>query len=280
MSCDARTAIAGLVLLLGMMATPVFAQTSDLTNNKIGFAYIAPKTEKYIPIMERLKKRRVLEQLSEFVSPLRLPHQFSLVTAECGEANAYYDRSQWSLTLCYELIEDIDRIAPEAGQTKDGFTRDEVVMGETIFVLLHELGHAAFDMLHVPVFGREEDAADQMAIFIPLQFNPRVARTVSRGDFFFFKNQGDPSQWSHFADEHGTSSQRLYNGICWTYGGNPQLIKDVIDAGWLPKERAATCAHEYQLIKTAFIKTVWPFIDEKLMKKVQTRDWLQAPSER
>ena len=118
MSCDARTAIVGLVLLLGMMAAPVLAQTSDLTNSKIGFAYIAPKTEKYIPIMERLKKRRVLEQLSEFVSPLRLPHKFSLVTAECGEANAYYDRSQWSLTLCYELIEDINRIAPEAGQTK------------------------------------------------------------------------------------------------------------------------------------------------------------------
>src|SRR5476649_44789 len=36
------------------------------------------------------------------------------------------------------------------------FTRENVITGTWVAVLLHETGHALFDMLEVPVFGREE----------------------------------------------------------------------------------------------------------------------------
>src|SRR5215813_1010191 len=203
--------ILALAVVCSAACGPAFAQpAAALKSSKIEIAYLPPKTAKYNAILERMKRHHVLELLSEFVSPLRLPHEFTLLTKECGETNAFYSPRDWSLTLCYELIEYIDGIAPAQGTTKDGFTSDEVETGEIIFTLLHELGHAAFDMFYVPVFGREEDAADQMAVFIALQFNQKVARTIARGDYYFFKNQGeDRKQWSYFADEHGTSEQRL-----------------------------------------------------------------------
>jgi hypothetical protein len=252
---------------------PVPAQ--ELRNPQIETAYVPPKTAKYNAILDRLKKRRALEFLAEFLSPLQLPHVLHLVTAECGESDAYYAPDEWKLTLCYEYVENLERIAPKPGQrTKDGFTHDEIVTGEIVETLLHELGHAAFDMLKVPVFGREEDAADQMAIFLAVQFSSPVARLITRGDLFTWKNTHDPASWDRYSGVHGTASQRFYNELCWAYGGNPQAFQDMIDN--LPKQRAENCAAEYELIRAAFAKTILPFIDPAMMAKVQQRDWLKV----
>jgi hypothetical protein len=256
-----------------MASQPVRAQ--ELRNEQIESAYVPPKTAKYNAILDRLKKRHTLEFLAEFISPLQLPHVFHLVTAECGESDAFYSPDEWKLTLCYEFVENLERIAPKPGQrTKDGFTYDEIVTGEIVVTLLHETGHAAFDMLKVPVFGREEDAADQMAIFLALQFSPPVARLITRGDLFFWRNRQNPTSSKAYSDEHGTASQRFYNELCWAYGGNPQAFEDMVDN--LPKQRAENCAAEYELMRAAFAKTILPFIDPAMMAKVQQRDWLKV----
>ena len=76
-------------------------------------------------------------------------------------------------------------------------------------------------------------------------------------------------------DEHGTSQQRYFNTLCLGYGGDPQLFQDFVDRGWLPKERAENCADEYQQVRLAFVKTLLPFIDQDMMKKVRETDWLK-----
>src|SRR4051812_6372549 len=40
---------------------------------------------------------------------------------------------------------------------------DLFVLGNTVFILYHELGHALIDLLGLPVLGHEEDAADNLA---------------------------------------------------------------------------------------------------------------------
>jgi Putative metallopeptidase len=250
---------------------------SDLTNGNIEFAYYPPKSVKYQAVLDRLKSRHVLELLSQFLAPLRLPHKLYLVTIECGEnPSPRYVPDNWAILLCYEFNEILDRVAPKQGQPAQGFTHDEVVVGSFVGVVLHEAGHAVFDMLDVPVFGREEDAADEMASFIALQFNKDVARTITRGFAYFWSVLGNPKEWAQYSDEHGTSTQRFYNALCIGYGGDPQTFKEFVDKGWLPKERAANCAAEYQQISLAFQKTVLPFVDVNLMKQVQARDWLKA----
>src|SRR3546814_15326340 len=42
------------------------------------------------------------------------------------------------------------------------------VLGNTIFTLFHELGHALVDKLEIPVLGREEDAVDALAVLLML----------------------------------------------------------------------------------------------------------------
>src|SRR5215471_12172226 len=195
------------------------------------------------------------------------------------EPNAFYNPTNWRIEICYEIIEFVEKLAPQPDAPVDGFTRDEVVVGSFVGVLMHEVGHAAFDMFNVPVFGREEDAADEMAAFIAGQFNKEVAFTVTRGFAYLWRSfgqaGGEPKEWADFAGEHGANQQRYYNVLCMGYGADPALFKDFIDKGWLPKERSARCGAEYQQVRLAFGKTVLPFINQGLIKKVQETNWLK-----
>ena len=60
-------------------------------------------------------------------------------------------------------------------------------MGPTLEVFLHEVGHAVFDYLSVPILGREEDAADQFAAYVLLQFAESDARRLIYGVAYSYK---------------------------------------------------------------------------------------------
>src|SRR5258708_32609084 len=124
--------IAALTVALGMMSCgPTLAQApAELTNSKIEFAYFPPKTVKYHATMDRLKSRQVLEQLSQFLAPLRLPHKLFLVTEECGEnPSPHYDPGSWASFICYGFSEILARFAAKPAQPVQGFSHDEVVVG-------------------------------------------------------------------------------------------------------------------------------------------------------
>ena len=133
--------------------------------------------------MERLKSRRVLEEFSQFLAPLKLPITLRLRTQQCGEVNAFYDPANSSIILCYEYVADIEDRAPRA-TTPEGITREEVIIGQIVGTLLHEGGHAVSNLLRLPVLGREEDTADQIAAFVMLQFGRDVARTLIKGETY------------------------------------------------------------------------------------------------
>jgi hypothetical protein len=76
-----------------------------------------------------------------------------------------------------------------------------------------------------------------------------------------------------FSDVHGTWQQRFYNTLCMTYGSDPQHYAFIETGGWLPKDR--DCVAEYKQIYHAFATTIYPFIDQNLMAKVEARQWFQ-----
>jgi hypothetical protein len=272
----------GLALVTAAVpATPVMAETweSIPANPRVEIEYVAPTSAQFESVYASLKQRKILEELQRFLAPLRLPHPLRLLTKQCGQVNAFYSPSSRSLTICYELVAEIMDSAPQT-VSEDGFiTRQAAIVGNLIGVLLHEGGHMLFDMLDVPVFGREEDAADQTASFIALQFNKDVARTIVKGFAYFWARQKDPAasaSMSIWSDEHGQASQRMYSALCLAYGGDPQTFQEFIDRGWLPKKRADHCDQEFNQLKLAFADTVLPFIDQGLMARVQQTQWLTA----
>jgi hypothetical protein len=245
-------------------------------NPRVEYAYVPPNSPRYQAVYDELKARRMLEELQHFLAPLRLPHPLLLLARECNMVNAFYSPSERSITICYELVDEIIRVAPQT-ESADGFvTRQAAIVGNVVGVVLHEGGHMLFDMLNVPIFGREEDAADEMASFLALQFNKDVERTIIKGFVYFWARSQDPSAsspMSAWSDVHGSASQRMYNGLCLAYGGDPQTFQEFVDRGWLPKKRAAHCGEEFGQLKLAFVKTILPFIDRDVMARVQQAQW-------
>ena len=80
-------------------------------------------------------------------------------------------------------------------------------------------------------------------------------------------------------DEHGLPAQRFYNILCMAYGADKKLFADVVDKGFLPKERAEFCDLEHGDIAFAFSKLIEPHIDKRLAKEVH-QQWAKAAKER
>jgi hypothetical protein len=274
--CCGCAAIGAAVLANATLTIAASAQRSpDLLNSKVEVRYEEPKNGKWSGIYDRLKKRQVLEDLRQFLAPLRLPRKLMVVTKQCDLINAFYNRPE-GVILCYEYVGKMEELAP-ADKTAEGVSRASAITGSVVRVLMHELGHAVFDILEVPVYGREEDAADQMSAFIMVQFGTDVARWLITGGAHNYRAsmEGKPLSRTDFADEHGSDAQRFYNFLCMGYGAEPSAFKDLVDKGLLPKERATNCAREYQQVRNAFTKTVRPFVDEGLMNKVRATRWLR-----
>jgi hypothetical protein len=251
------------------------AKTPKLKADRIQISYVAPKNPAHEPVYRLLKERQLLEKFQKFLSPLRLPKALQLKLQGCdGVSNAWYEDD--AITICYEYIDDILKSAPKE-TTPAGVTRSDAIVGPTLEVVLHEVGHAVFDYLGVPVLGREEDAADQFAAYLLLQFAKADARRLIVGVAFAYSvDAARPiTKKNPFADEHGFPQQRFYNLLCMAYGADEKLFADLVEKGHLPKERAEGCAGEYEQVDGAMTKLIRPYIDQARAKQVRAARWLQ-----
>jgi hypothetical protein len=125
----------------------------------------------------------------------------------------------------------------------------DFVVGNMLFVILHELGHAAITEMGLPVLGRPEDAADSFAavglIRIGSTFTHRVLADAARGWFLSDRRDRDTDDTVAFYDEHGLGQQRAYEIVCLMVGSDEEKYKDLAEETKLPKERQDTCAGDF-----------------------------------
>ena len=58
-------------------------------------------------------------------------------------------------------------------------------------------------------------------------------------------------------------------------GGGRKLFADLIEKGYLPKDRAEGCAGEYDQFARAMTKLIRPYIDQTRAKRVRAKRWLK-----
>ena len=258
-----------------VLAMPAIAQAPpELSNPQLEIAYVAPRNSALEPVRERLQKRHVLEQLKQFLAPLTLPRKLTVQFDQCGgPARAY--KSPGPASICYELIDQIEKIAVKAQPDM----RETVLVGTVVQVVLHELAHGVFDAFKVPLWGREEDAADMLAAFIVLQFGEDVARRVVIGTAVFWELSGQAWNGSAFASQGSPEAQRYFNYLCIAYGGAPKSFEFLVKAEEgkkpiLPEQRAQRCNREYHQFRKAFDLRIMPYVDPDLLVAIRSRPWL------
>ena len=145
------------VSLIGLacLALPQMSATAEeARTNRILIEYVPPTNPAHQPLYDLLKQHRTLEKLQEVFSPFRLPIDLTLRTIGCdGVSNARYQRPD--VIVCYEYLNEIYQTMPKE-TTAGGITPHDAVLGQTFYVFGHEMGHAMFDVLKVPIMGTQK----------------------------------------------------------------------------------------------------------------------------
>lgn len=249
-----------LIALVVVIASPADARPGDVRT-----VYAMPKNPAHEPIYRTLREKHVLERIRDRVEGIDLPRVLTIRIKGCdGEIDASYETSDATLTICYEYlayIQELGQNIPLAG-VSEGLTPANYIVGPFLEVVLHELAHAIFDLKKVPILGREEDAADQIAAYTLLQLGKDEARRVIASVAVMYASEAKemPTQLKDFANEHSLPAQRFYNLMCISYGSDRKGFGDFVEKGYLPAERAELCEEEYRQVKFAYEKLVAPHL--------------------
>ena len=270
------------IAVIGLNFSFAQSQTSSLQSDRVSIAYIPPDDVQYQEVYDLLRGHRVLEKVQEILSPLRSPEELTIKTTECKEVNSWYKRENFkpTVTICYEFLKRILETLPSENNP-DGVRPADAAVGQFFWVTLHEVGHATFDILDVPIFGHEEDAADNFATYIMLQFGEGQAHRLIAGAAWawraylgdYKKNPVMPLRLSAFGSDHGLPQERFYNLVCLSFGADRAGFADL--AIYLPPTRAPGCAFEYRTLVRAFKKEISPHIDPEMARRVLDTDWLE-----
>ena len=213
---------------------------------------------------ELLEDDHALEDMADDINQtLNLPYDIPLLGAQCDQANAFWSPSDKTITICYEDTSNSERIFTEVG---DADAIESAINAEWA-TFYHEVGHMAITVYDLPVTGREEDVADQLAAYILLtpgddgQIDPESVQAVK--DFarvFAATGAANPDvDDGAMADVHSLDMQRVYNLVCWIYGSNPDANADLVTRGALPEDRAAGCQEEWQQLDQAWSTLLDPY---------------------
>jgi len=205
------------------------------------------------------------------------PRPLHYVTRQCNTINAFYDKKNGAVFLCYEMIDSLLQMgqALAKGASDPKALTIEFVRDNLRFILLHESGHALIDLLDIPAVGREEDSVDQLASVLLLahvddsENKNDIARVLQLASVWFKINSqssGNPDVTA-FADEHSLDAQRYFNLLCMVYGLDPQDNGAIVDNGMLPKERADRCPDEAAKINRSWARLLLPHFSPRFQPK-------------
>lgn len=260
--------VAGCGATTAPSATSTEAASADADTGQFVVTYEDADTPDAVAGKQFMQDHRVLEDLAaDGTDLLKLPKDIPLHGKQCGEANAFWEPETQSMIICYEDASGALDIFTKAGDP------DPVKSAENIELatFFHEMGHMAIDVYDLPVTGREEDVADQLAAFLLLQpdddgrldpDNVQAVVDAAREYDAWSQMDGAEIDETAFADSHSMNLTRKYNLLCWLYGADPDGQADLVSSGQLPKDRADGCDDEWRKLDRAWYTLLEPHLKD------------------
>lgn len=213
---------------------------------------------------ELLQGDQVLEDMADDINnTLALPYDIPLLGVQCDEANAFWDPEAKTVTICYEDTANSEQILADAGDPDPA----AAAINTEWATFYHEVGHMAITVYDLPITGREEDVADQLAAYVLLQPDedgqpdPESVQAVKDFARVFGvsgEQRGEAGE-ADFADVHTLDEARMYNLQCWIYGSDPAANGDLVSDGQLPEDRADGCEAEWDQLDNAWSTLLDPY---------------------
>jgi hypothetical protein len=169
---------------------------------------------------------------------------------------------KWIAIFC--LVQSACLSAGEAPESspQETLQQDRVlfVVANTVFVLLHELGHALIHEFDFPVLGEEEDAADALATIILIGADildekkqyPYLAILLSaaEGQKLIWETGLEQTHIDqYYWARHSLSVRRYHRILCLIYGSDLQRFGGLPELTGMPEHRSDSCEAEYDLAR-------------------------------
>ena len=175
----------------------------------------------------------------------------------------YYETRRRRIVLGYPFALQAGRLFLQAGVAKSSAQAAGMAQAVSLFVFLHELSHALIAELDVPATGRQEDAADQLAVVLSTTTVPQgdtIALAAARLFDLFSRYRGGFTTQSRFWDEHLLDDQRFRQILCLLAGADPKSYASVIRRAGAPSGSTRLCVAEYARAQRAWTRLLEPHL--------------------
>jgi len=182
------------------------------------------------------------------------PFKQALTIQYGGNEGPLYDPGNHTVYMPYTFYtQTIEYFKSNHYQEKFDRSADLGTIDTIMHTLLHEVGHAYIEDQAIPILGKEEDAVDNFAALIMIEYveNGDDA-SISAADMFAFESQDRPDyyQADEYIDEHSFDLQRYFSTLCLVYGSDPEKHADLLNEieQDLLTERKDFCISHFQTI--------------------------------
>lgn len=122
----------------------------------------------------------------------------------------------------------------------------------SLFVLYHEMAHLLVDQLRLPVLGREEDAADNVATWTLLNKrtpeSDKALADAAEGWLLTGVAYDSGKYEEDFAAAHSLDKQRAYQIVCLMVGSDDTAFRPIANQYAIGRDRQDSCYWEYELV--------------------------------
>lgn len=143
----------------------------------------------------------------------------------------------------------------------------DVAMHDAVFTLYHEAGHLLIDELKLPVLGKEEDAADALAVIQILQSTSdtdSLTRTLNdvADDWYYSSLRATPADLTAY-DDHSLDIQRANAIVCMMVGADPEDFTDKAKDYGLDEGDRDDCTDSYEKTLESWTTVLAPHLATK-----------------
>lgn len=216
-----------LLIALLAIAAPATANADSVT---FTFEQATNAVDK--EIHNEINTSDVVEQVKELVADkFAFKHPLKIIFG--GEEGPLYDPTLHTVYIPYAFIDESRHYFASNNYEKDyGVSEKQAAIDTLLHTLFHEIAHAYIEDQGIAILGKEEDAADNLATLMLLEyFENGGSAAISAADMFAFESNDSPEYYEviDYIGEHSFDLQRHFSTLCLVYGFDPETHQNLLD---------------------------------------------------